>query len=153
MTTIDSTISIGIPSRNFDILGTKNGLFFVTWTTTRASRSVPSTATPATTSNANSLLDCLEIASKAARLVAKVSCGCREICKSDISSVGTYRLLVVVKSISLRTKVMSAAMRSHTNAGHGFFYYHTPGYRQEQAVDGWNRIWSFLDRNLGTSSA
>ena len=76
---------MGIPSRNFDILGTKNGLFFVTWTTTRASWSVPSTATPATTSNANSLLDCLEIASKAARLVAKVSCGCREICQSDIS--------------------------------------------------------------------
>lgn len=37
-------------------------------------------------------------------------------------------------------------------AGHGFFYYHRPGYRQEQAVDGWNKIWSFLDRNLGSSS-
>ena len=37
-------------------------------------------------------------------------------------------------------------------AGHGFFYYHTPGYRQEQAVDGWNKIWSFLDRKLGESS-
>ena len=42
---------------------------------------------------------------------------------------------------------------SYPNAGHGFFYYHTPGYRQEQAVDGWNRIWSFLDKNLGTPSA
>jgi len=39
---------------------------------------------------------------------------------------------------------------SYPNAGHGFFYYHTPTYRQEQAVDGWNKIWSFLDMNLTT---
>jgi carboxymethylenebutenolidase len=36
----------------------------------------------------------------------------------------------------------------YPNAGHGFFYYHAPGYRQEAAVDGWNKIWSFLDRQL-----
>jgi len=41
---------------------------------------------------------------------------------------------------------------SYPGAGHGFFYYHRPMYRQEQAVDGWNRIWTFLESNLGTAS-
>ena len=41
---------------------------------------------------------------------------------------------------------------SYPNAGHGFFYYHTPNYRQEQAIDGWNKIWTFLEKNLGTAS-
>lgn len=41
----------------------------------------------------------------------------------------------------------------YPKAGHGFFYYHTPMYRQEQAVDGWSRIWAFLERNLSSGSA
>ena len=36
----------------------------------------------------------------------------------------------------------------YDGAGHGFFYYHTPAYRQEQAVDGWQKIWAFLEKNL-----
>jgi carboxymethylenebutenolidase len=36
----------------------------------------------------------------------------------------------------------------YAGAGHGFFYHHRPGYRQEQAVDGWGKIWAFLDRCL-----
>lgn len=36
----------------------------------------------------------------------------------------------------------------YPNAGHGFFYYHRPAYRVEQAVDGWNKIWDFLARHL-----
>lgn len=36
----------------------------------------------------------------------------------------------------------------YPKAGHGFFYYHTPNYRQEQAVDGWRKIWGFLERYL-----
>ena len=36
----------------------------------------------------------------------------------------------------------------YPNAGHGFFYYHRPAYRAEQATDGWNRIWAFLAKNL-----
>ena len=36
----------------------------------------------------------------------------------------------------------------YPNAGHGFFYYHRPAYRPEQAVDGWNKIWDFLERTL-----
>lgn len=37
----------------------------------------------------------------------------------------------------------------YPNAGHGFFYYHRPIYRQEQAVDGWKKIFTFLEKNLG----
>ena len=37
----------------------------------------------------------------------------------------------------------------YDGAGHGFFYYDRPMYRQEQAVDGWNKVWAFLEKNLG----
>ena len=36
----------------------------------------------------------------------------------------------------------------YPGAGHGFFYYHRPNYRQEQAVDGWQKIFAFLEKNL-----
>jgi carboxymethylenebutenolidase len=41
----------------------------------------------------------------------------------------------------------------YPNAGHGFFYYDRPNYRQEQAVDGWNRVFAFLARYLGDQRA
>ena len=36
----------------------------------------------------------------------------------------------------------------YQKAGHGFFYYDRPNYRQEQAVDGWKKIFAFLEKNL-----
>ncbi len=36
----------------------------------------------------------------------------------------------------------------YPGAGHGFFYYNRPAYRQEQAVDGWEKIWRFLAKHL-----
>lgn len=36
----------------------------------------------------------------------------------------------------------------YPNAGHGFFYYNRPNYRQEQAVDGWQKIFVFLGKYL-----
>lgn len=39
----------------------------------------------------------------------------------------------------------------YPGAGHGFFYYPGTGYRPEAAVDGWNRIFVFLQKYLGTS--
>ncbi len=36
----------------------------------------------------------------------------------------------------------------YPGAGHGFFYYHRPNYRQQQAVDGWGKIFAFLEKNL-----
>ncbi len=36
----------------------------------------------------------------------------------------------------------------YDGAGHGFFYYDRPSYRQEQAVDGWSKIFPFLEKYL-----
>jgi carboxymethylenebutenolidase len=36
----------------------------------------------------------------------------------------------------------------YDGAGHGFFYYHRPAYRQAQAVDGWKKVFAFLETNL-----
>jgi carboxymethylenebutenolidase len=36
----------------------------------------------------------------------------------------------------------------YPGAGHGFFYYHRPNYRQAQAVDGWEKVFAFLGKNL-----
>ena len=38
----------------------------------------------------------------------------------------------------------------YPGAGHGFFYYDRTAYRQEQAVDGWQKIFAFLSKNLGS---
>ncbi len=37
----------------------------------------------------------------------------------------------------------------YDGAPHGFFYYDRAAYRQEQAVDGWSKIWPFLTRTIG----
>lgn len=36
----------------------------------------------------------------------------------------------------------------YPDAGHGFFYQHRPMYRQEQAVDGWQKIFAFLEKYI-----
>lgn len=36
----------------------------------------------------------------------------------------------------------------YPDAGHGFFYHNRPTYRQAQAVDGWNKIFAFLEKHL-----
>jgi carboxymethylenebutenolidase len=40
----------------------------------------------------------------------------------------------------------------YDGAGHGFFYYHAPAYRQAQAVDGWGKVFAFLGKYLHTPS-
>lgn len=37
----------------------------------------------------------------------------------------------------------------YPNAGHGFFYYDRPAYRPEQAVDGWKKVFAFLEKYVG----
>ncbi|MBX7111189.1 MAG: dienelactone hydrolase family protein [Dehalococcoidia bacterium] len=37
----------------------------------------------------------------------------------------------------------------YEGAGHGFFYYHSGMYRQEAAVDGWEKVWAFFAKHLG----
>jgi carboxymethylenebutenolidase len=36
----------------------------------------------------------------------------------------------------------------YDGAGHGFFYYDRPAYRQQQAMDGWNKVFAFFDKHL-----
>lgn len=36
----------------------------------------------------------------------------------------------------------------YDGAGHGFFYYQAPMYRQEQAMDGWGKVFDFFDAKL-----
>ena len=36
----------------------------------------------------------------------------------------------------------------YDGAGHGFFYCHTPKYRPEAAMDGWEKVFSFFGRHL-----
>ncbi len=36
----------------------------------------------------------------------------------------------------------------YTGAGHGFFYYDRPMYRQQQAMDGWNKVFDFFKKHL-----
>jgi carboxymethylenebutenolidase len=38
----------------------------------------------------------------------------------------------------------------YPRAGHAFFTYDKPAYRQEQAFDGWNRVWAFFEKYLAT---
>jgi carboxymethylenebutenolidase len=37
----------------------------------------------------------------------------------------------------------------YDGAGHGFFYYHGPAYRPQQAMDAWGKVFTFLGKNLG----
>ena len=41
----------------------------------------------------------------------------------------------------------------YPKAGHGFFYYDKPMYRQEQAVEGWKEVFKFLEKNLASGSS
>jgi len=38
----------------------------------------------------------------------------------------------------------------YDDAGHGFFYYIYKAYRQEQAMDGWQKVWTFLEKKLSS---
>ena len=40
----------------------------------------------------------------------------------------------------------------YDGAGHGFFAVDRPGYRQEQAVDGWQKVLDFFSRHLSAAS-
>ena len=49
----------------------------------------------------------------------------------------------------LRKHGKSYEFHMYPGAGHGFFYYHRPAYRQQQAIDGWEKVFEFLERQLG----
>lgn len=56
---------------------------------------------------------------------------------------------VALHEQTLQAHGKSYEFHMYPGAGHGFFYYHRPSYRQEQAVDGWQKIFAFLAKYLG----
>lgn len=55
---------------------------------------------------------------------------------------------VAIHEAELKKYAKQYEFTLYPGAGHGFFYQHRPAYRQEQAVDGWNRIFAFLEKHL-----
>ena len=48
----------------------------------------------------------------------------------------------------LREKGKDYEFHRYDGAGHGFWYYDRPMYRQEQAMDSWNKVLAFFDKHL-----
>jgi carboxymethylenebutenolidase len=55
---------------------------------------------------------------------------------------------VAIHEAELKKQGKQYEFHMYPDAGHGFFYYHRPNYRQAQAVDGWNKIFAFLEKHL-----
>ena len=55
---------------------------------------------------------------------------------------------VNIHEVHLKAAGKEYEFHRYDGAGHGFFYHDRPMYRQEQAVDGWNKIWDFLGRKI-----
>jgi carboxymethylenebutenolidase len=57
------------------------------------------------------------------------------------------------EQVNQHEEVLKAAGKDYEfhrydGAGHGFLYYHTPLYRQEQAMDAWEKIFAFFAAKL-----
>lgn len=55
---------------------------------------------------------------------------------------------VDVHESELQRLSKSYEFHRYDGAGHGFFYYHKPAYRPNQAMDGWQKVFEFFHRNL-----
>ncbi len=55
---------------------------------------------------------------------------------------------VAVHEEALKKHGKTYEFHMYPNAGHGFFYYDRSAYCQEQAVDGWQKIFAFLNIHL-----
>ena len=55
---------------------------------------------------------------------------------------------VALHEAELKKYAKSYEFHMYPGAGHGFFYYHRPNYRQQQAVDGWEKIFAYLGKYL-----
>ncbi|MEZ4636368.1 MAG: dienelactone hydrolase family protein [Caldilineaceae bacterium] len=56
---------------------------------------------------------------------------------------------VAIHEAELKKHGKNYEFHMYADAGHGFFYYDRPNYRQAQTVDGWQKIWAFLGKHLG----
>ncbi len=57
---------------------------------------------------------------------------------------------VAVLEQELKKHGKAHEFHTYPKAGHGFFYYHSPSYRQEQAVDGWKKLFAFFNKYLSS---
>lgn len=55
---------------------------------------------------------------------------------------------VAIHEETLKEQGKEYEFHMYPDAGHGFFYYHRPAYRQAQTVDGWEKIFAFLTKHL-----
>jgi carboxymethylenebutenolidase len=55
---------------------------------------------------------------------------------------------VDVHEARLRAAGKDYEFHRYDGAGHGFFYYHAPLYRPQQAMDAWAKVFAFLDQRL-----
>jgi carboxymethylenebutenolidase len=56
--------------------------------------------------------------------------------------------MVALHEAELKKFGKNYEFHTYPDAGHGFFYYNRPSYRQQQAVDGWDKIFAFLKKYL-----
>ncbi len=55
---------------------------------------------------------------------------------------------VAIHEAKLKKHGKEYEFHMYAGAGHGFFYHDRSAYRQEQAVDGWQKTFAFLSRHL-----
>ncbi len=55
---------------------------------------------------------------------------------------------VAIHEEALKKHGKNYKFHMYPDAGHGFFYHNRPNYRQQQAVDGWEKIFAFLGKYL-----
>ncbi|MCB0132041.1 MAG: dienelactone hydrolase family protein, partial [Caldilineaceae bacterium] len=55
---------------------------------------------------------------------------------------------VAIHEAELKKHGKQYEFHMYPDAGHGFFYHDRAAYRQQQAVDGWQKIFAFLGRHL-----
>jgi carboxymethylenebutenolidase len=77
---------------------------------------------------------------------ADLSCPILGLFGEDDSSPSPEQ--VVTHEEALKKHGKDYEFHMYPGAGHGFFYYDRSAYRQEQAVDGWQKIWAFLSKHL-----
>jgi carboxymethylenebutenolidase len=77
---------------------------------------------------------------------ADLSCPILGLFGEDDSSPSPEQ--VALHEEALKNHGKTYEFRMYPGAGHGFFYYHRPNYRQQQAVDGWEKIFAFLGKYL-----
>lgn len=57
---------------------------------------------------------------------------------------------VAIHEAELKKQGKDYQIHMYPDAGHGFFYHNRPAYRQEQAVDGWQKMFAFMEKHLST---